>query len=145
MLILNKELPFYDETILKEFHDDMMSKPYDDESRFAHQGIVDYITELYRADEKLTEMVQDRIGDDVVPIVSLDLSPTADWDKLDFFLTSFDEDRKVLKREELLFYEFCDRCFGVLPGFRVFVNNVLSDNGFWGRKNETFIYRLGLI
>lgn len=127
MLVLNKKMLFFDQVVLETFCTNMMKNPYDEETRVAYKTAVQYVTDLYEADKKLTELVQNRIGDDVVPIVSLDLCPTCDWNKLDFSLTSFNEDRKVLKREELLFYEYCDRCFGHIDGYRNVMDEALQE------------------
>ena len=127
MLVLNKEIFFVNEEILEEVIGYILGESYDENTRIGNKILTDHLREAFEADKRLTKMIQNRIGDDIVPIVLFEFCNWCDMNKFDFYLTSTDEDRKILKREELLFYEYCDICFGHIRGLMSKLNEALPD------------------
>lgn len=127
MLVLNKELFFFDESILNNFCKELQDSSYDENTRIGNRVFTEHLQQAFEADKRLTNMVRNHISEDLVPVVSFEFCNTCDLNKFDFFLASTDENRKVLKREELLFYEYCDVCFGYIQGLLFKLNQALPD------------------
>ena len=58
----------------------------------------------------------EKIDENLYPIVSIECHECADINSIEFHLVCFDDNRDILKREELEFREYCDICFGHLGG-----------------------------
>lgn len=119
MLILSnddKHVICSSEEVLDNFCNAFLAEAYDDDTRMAYKLYVDHFHEAFEADKRLTEMVQTKIAEDIVPLVLFDVCNWCDLDIFNFKAVSTIEDRKILKREELEFYEYCDICFGHIQG-----------------------------
>lgn len=115
MLVLN-DIPIGNEEILDLLCEEIMKSSYDDETRLGNKVIVQFFRDAYEADKKLTNMVQEKISTDIIPIVNFEFCNWCDLNKFDFYAVSTDENKTVKKSQELLFYELCDICFGHLDG-----------------------------
>lgn len=124
MLALNHELIIDDKEGLDLFLEEMQSRTYNDITRETFDVFSKYLHECYDADLRLTEMTQEKLGDDVCPIVFIDLGECDDLNAFNFSLMSVDEDRKIKFSEEKVYYNLCDICFGHIQGLfdRVFLH-----------------------
>lgn len=127
MLVLNKEFFFYDETVLDEFCEYMLGEAYNDDTRLFYKIFVQHMRDAFEADKKLTEKVQEKISPDIIPIVLFEFCNWCDLDKFDFYAVSTKEDTKVLKSQELQFYEYCDRYFGHINGLLIKTNQAFAE------------------
>lgn len=114
MIALNKKIILENDEILEQFCELFRGEAYNEVTRITTETLIDYICKAYECDKKLTDMVHEKIGDDVYPIVVIECHEFADINSIDFHL--FSPNRDILKREELEFHEFCDICFGHLGG-----------------------------
>ena len=62
------------------------------------------------------------MSQDIIPIVSFEFSKLCDLNKFDFYAVSTKKDKRVLKSQELLFYEYCDRYFWQINGLLINLN-----------------------
>lgn len=127
MLVLNREYFFFDETVLDSFSEYVLGMAYDDDTRLFNKILVQHVKDAFEADKKLTEVVQEKIAPDIVPLVCFDFCNWCDLDKFDFYVISEDPDKKILKSQELQFYEYCDRYFGHINGLLIKSNQAFSD------------------
>lgn len=70
-----------------------------------------YLLDCFEADEKLQEMVVENLSEDYICFSILPVSEIEDYRVFNFELGS-KKDVKIKKREERLFENYCNICFG---------------------------------
>ena len=70
----------------------------------------EFLFECHEADVKLQQMISDRLGDDYISFVII---PTQDTDDLTSFLFQLANVNNfvVKRRYEIIYQEFCEKCF----------------------------------
>lgn len=124
MLVLNHEAVFDDIETLELFLDEIHSQSYNDITEETFDIFDKYLHECFSADLRLMEMTQEKLGDDVCPVVFIDVGECDDLNAFNFTLMAENEDRKVTFAEEKAFYNLCDICFGNIQGLfdRIFIH-----------------------
>ena len=116
MIIFNKEIVFENSEVLDTFCELFRGEAYDEVTRITADTFLTYLRQAYECDQRLTKMIHEKIDERLYPVVSIECHEFADINSIDFYLMCFDEDRKILKREELEFREYCEICFSHLGG-----------------------------
>lgn len=116
MLVLNETLFFENEEVLDAYCQYQYDNAETDDNRYFCEVMNDYYYQLFEADKRLTQIVQDKIDEHIIPLVCIEFCNYCDLDKIDFKAVSTQEDFKLLKSQELLFYHYCDVCFGHFKG-----------------------------
>lgn len=86
----------------------------------------EYLIDCHYADVKLQEMVTNRFGDDYVSFVILPIEEIDDWGSYSFSLVSM-SGKKIKKRDELIYSEFCDLCFQFIRPFSYRLNDFFTE------------------
>lgn len=81
-----------------------------------------FLLQCYDADIRLQQMVSEQIGEDFISFVVLPIEETDDLDSFGFRL-AHEENIKVKKRDELIFNDLCNICFG---GIKPFYTRILE-------------------
>ena len=68
------------------------------------------------ADKRLQKMVEEKFSDDFISIVTIPSHDIQDLDSFYFQLVSKSE-QKIKKRQEIIYQEFCQICFGHIKPF----------------------------
>ena len=96
---------------------------------FSYQTFPYLILDLEKTRKKnfindLDDFHKSKLGNDICPIVFIDLGECDDLNAFNFSLMSVDEDRKIKFSEEKVYYSLCDICFGHIQGLfdRVFLH-----------------------
>lgn len=116
MLVLNHEALIDDKEVLDLFLEEMHSCSYNDITEETFEIFSKYMYECFDADIRLMEMTQEKLGDDVCPLVFIDVGECDDLNAFNFSLASKNEDRKIKFAEEKSYYHLCDICFGHIVG-----------------------------
>lgn len=116
MILFNNQVYISDKESLEEFCSLLWYEVYDEHSRIGISELIDYLHECYDADKRLYNMTQERIGVDIIPITLIEFSDTAILNDINFSIISEDKNREFTLREELIFKEICDICFGSIKG-----------------------------
>lgn len=77
----------------------------------------DYLMDCFDADEKLQEMVTKNLSDEYICFSILPVKETEDFDSFGFELVSKTKD-KIKKREEKMFENYCNICFGSVKTYK---------------------------
>lgn len=115
MILFNKEVLLENKEQLDEFCNILMDETFNETSRNGIKILIQYLQDCFDADQRLIDMVQQRLSEDIIPIVSVEFHQFTDLNELDFLLIST-EDRELTHYEEMLFNELCDICFGNMKG-----------------------------
>lgn len=116
MIVFNEEICLLDEEILELLCQELRNNIYDDGSRVGITELVSFLHECYEADKMLYQITQERIGEDIVPVTFVDFTDYNDLNKIRFSIMSYDKDREFTMREQVIFKEICDICFGNIRG-----------------------------
>lgn len=116
MLVLNHEVVIEDRETLDLVLEGMKSQSYNQTTDEAYEVFEEYMNECFAADIRLTEMTQQKLGNDLYPLVFIDCDECSDLNAFNFSLSSENENREVKFMEEKLYYKFCDICFGQILG-----------------------------
>lgn len=124
MIVLNEEIVVDNEETLDLFLEAMQEYVYNDVSKQTYNIFKKYLHECFDADVRLTQMTQDKLGNDIYPLVFINLGECDDLNAFNFSLTSENENREVKFIEEKQYYSFCDICFGHIQGLfdRIFIH-----------------------
>lgn len=115
MILFNKEVLLENKEQLDEFCNILMDETFNETSKNGIKILIQYLQDCFDADQRLIDMVQQRLSEDIIPIVSVEFHQFTDLNELDFLLIST-EDRELTHYEEMLFNELCDICFGNMKG-----------------------------
>ena len=116
MLVLNHKIIIDNMEVLNLILEELDNLVYNDITEETFSILSDYLYECFNADIRLTEMTQDKLGEDIYPLVFIDLGECDDLNAFNFSLTSKNEDRKIKFAEEKSYYHLCDICFGHIVG-----------------------------
>ena len=98
--------------LIEEMYKNSYKQEYKDITEIYHS----FVLECYEADIRLQQMVFEKFGEDYIPFVILPLRDTDDLDGISFELAN-KEDVKIKKRDEIIFKDLCDICFGGIKPF----------------------------
>lgn len=115
MLVMNETF-FPTKESIELLIQDMEKNAYKEEYVAATQIHHEFLLECFDADEKLQKMVVDNFGDNYISFVILPIQPGEKLDAFSFKLIREDE-KKIKKRDELIYRELCDICFGDIKPF----------------------------
>ena len=124
MIVLNNEIVIDDKEVLDLFIEAMQDYTYNDVSEQTYEIFKKYLYECFDADIRLTQMTQEQLGDDICPVVFINVGECDDLNAFNFSLMSENEGREVKFVEEKKYYKFCDICFGHIQGLfdRIFIH-----------------------
>lgn len=110
MIVVN-EIGIYSLEGVAEFISEFRENAYKQEYLDFTDIYEKYLIECFHADQKLQEMVIKKLSDDYISFVILPLGDTQDLNSFEFQLASQNGD-KIKKRQELIYYDLCNICFG---------------------------------
>lgn len=114
MILLN-EVEVFDENDLNHFLEYLDSIAYTDQQKEDTKIMVDYVTRVFEANQKLQTMVSENLSEDLLSCVILPFRPIDNFDEFKFKLINV-ENGKIRKRDTLMYEKYCDICFGSVPG-----------------------------
>lgn len=122
MLLINNQEIFDREevdSLLRIIKEDALTE----EEKEFYAVVEEYLIEVFEQNLKLQEMVSEKISEDLISVVILPLDKNGNLDEFNFGLINVEGD-KVYKRDELVFQNLCNICFGHVPGLvtRAIVN-----------------------
>ena len=115
MIIIN-DIAFLRLEDIDYFIEELNKQAYKEEYKVITDIYYSFLLECYDADIRLQEMILEKLGEDYIPFVILPILDTEDLDSLSFELAA-NEGVKIKKRDELIFKELCDICFGNIKPF----------------------------
>lgn len=96
---------------LEEIIDDMYENAYKDEHRDIAKIYHDFLMEVYDADVRLQNMVNERISDEYTSYVGIPFEETVVLSR--FYFSLRDKDfNEPKRRDELIYEDLCKICFG---------------------------------
>ena len=98
------------------FCSEIKKAAYKEEYEILSDMYLDFLLECFDADVRLQKMVFDRFGEDYLCLVILPVNNFEDLQSYSFELL-IRNDKKVRKRDEKIFQEFCDICFKNIKPF----------------------------
>lgn len=117
MIFLNNEILLADKQELDMFIEGLKGEIFNEYSRNGVLIFEKYIYECYDAEERLIEMMHERMGEDLFPVLCINTDECSDLNQIDFMIMSSQEDREFTHQEEVVFHRLCDICFGHIKGF----------------------------
>lgn len=93
----------------------MESLALTDVEKFYHEVLVEHMEEVFQQDQKLQELVSQKISEDLISVVILPSQEGDNFDVFNFGLIDLNGE-KVKRRDELFYQNLCDECFGHVPG-----------------------------
>ena len=114
MILFNK-IEIYNEDDLEKFIDFIYDGAHTSQQKESCGIIEDYIKRVFEADQKLQKMVSENLSKDLISCVILPYEDYHNFDDFKFSLIN-PEDGKIRKRDELVYKNYCDICFGSVPG-----------------------------
>ncbi len=121
-MIIVEEVIIPDIETLDSFLQHIQDSIYKEEHKIYYEIYYSFLMECYEADKRLQGMVSDKMRDDLISLVFLPLKETRKLDEFYFELFS-EEDKKIKKREELMYQDFCKICFG---GIKPYYNRLID-------------------
>lgn len=118
MILFNDMLLIGSRKELDSFCDLMNEETYDDSSEEGVHILSQYLLDCFVASEQLMSMVQNKIGEDIIPITSVHFDIDNDMYDIDFLIAVKDEDSNdnfseynLTLNQQMLFERLCDICF----------------------------------
>lgn len=96
---------------IEGFKEQMLQNAYKDDFVDISNLYYDFLLECFDADKKLQDMVFEKISDRYISFTILPIKDTDNLDSFSFSLVS-EDDEDIKKRDELMYRNFCDICFG---------------------------------
>lgn len=115
MIRISEDVFLYGEEDLNVFLEYMKAEALTQDEKDYHNVFSKYIKEVFQNDQKLQQMVSEKISDDLVSVVMLPIQEGEDPDQFTFGLMR-PNGEKIKKKEELFYKNLCDICFGNTPG-----------------------------
>lgn len=103
---------------LNNLIESMKKNAYKEEYFYITEIYHSYLLDCYDADCRLQEMVIDNLGEKFTSFSILPIQDTEDLMSFSFTLTH-EDNREIKKREEIIFKDLCDICFGGIKPFYV--------------------------
>ena len=113
-MILIDEIALSNEADIVEYLAFFKEDIHTREQELSYEVIETYIYNVFEADQKLQKLVSN-ISTDLISCVILPVNEEDDFDIFKFRLIN-SNDEKIRKREELLYHNYCDQCFGNVLG-----------------------------
>lgn len=89
---------------------------YKDDYKVVAEMYHEFLLKCFDADIRLQEMVLERLGEDFISFVILPVEDVDDLTAFSFQLAN-KEDKKITRRDEIIYKDFCDVCFGGIKPF----------------------------
>lgn len=91
-----------------------------------HEDIIEmyqaFLIECFEADQRLQQMVFDRLGEEYISFSIIPINDTEDLNSFSFQL-AIEDSLEIKKRDELIYQDLCDICFGGIEPFYTRLSN----------------------
>ena len=115
-MIVIEDTIFDSVEMIESFIEVLRQGAYKEEFLLVSDIYYGFLLDCFDADIRLQEMVNDNLSEDLLSFVKLPLSDTENIETYYFSLQYVDGGR-VGKRDELIYGNFCDVCFGGVKPF----------------------------
>lgn len=111
MILINDDCLILTRQDLSEFSDIIKGEAYDDVSRKMSEIIVEFLYDLWDRLEVFEKIIYKKISDKVIPIACVDMSETADFNKIDIQAVSEDSEFSITEKQKIIFLNLADKYF----------------------------------